>query len=133
MIIDPSSGDAPRKAKVAKDWKEVLLRSGVIKPDDYLRMLGASNTSAKEVKIFGLGDYLADRYDRISTGFYEENKGLAVKRASVGAALNLVATAGSAQHWRSFAAHRVVLTLAVVYRAHFLQLQRRIRARLVSQ
>ena len=28
---------------------------------DYLRMLGASNQSAKEVKIFGLGQYLADR------------------------------------------------------------------------
>ena len=28
---------------------------------DYLRMLGASNQSAKEVKIFGLGQHLADR------------------------------------------------------------------------
>ena len=28
---------------------------------DYLRMLGASSQSAKEVKIFGLGQYLADR------------------------------------------------------------------------
>jgi ATP-binding cassette, subfamily B, bacterial len=61
---------------------------------DYLRLLGASNMSAKEVKIFGLGDHLAERYDRISTRFYEENKGLAVKRASVGALLNVVATAG---------------------------------------
>jgi ATP-binding cassette subfamily B protein len=61
---------------------------------DYLRMLGASNMSAKEVKIFGLGDYLADRYDHLSDRFYKENKGLSVKRASVGAALNIVATAG---------------------------------------
>ena len=28
---------------------------------DYLRLLGASAQSAKEVKIFGLGDYLAER------------------------------------------------------------------------
>ncbi len=33
---------------------------------DYLRLLGASAQSAKEVKIFGLGDYLADRYHRLS-------------------------------------------------------------------
>ena len=37
---------------------------------DYLRLLGACNQSAKEVKIFGLGDYLAERYQRISDRFY---------------------------------------------------------------
>jgi ATP-binding cassette subfamily B protein len=61
---------------------------------DYLRLLGASNMSAKEVKIFGLGDYLAGRFERLSEGFYDENKSLAVKRAGVGALLNVVATAG---------------------------------------
>ena len=33
---------------------------------DYLRYLGASSQSAKEVKIFGLGRYLADRSGRSS-------------------------------------------------------------------
>jgi ATP-binding cassette subfamily B protein len=61
---------------------------------DYLRLLGASNMSAKEVKIFGLGDYLADRYQRISDRFYLENKHLAVRRAGTGAALNLISTGG---------------------------------------
>lgn len=61
---------------------------------DYLRLLGASNTSAKEVKIFGLGDYLARRYEEISARFYIENKALATKRAAVGALLNVVSTAG---------------------------------------
>jgi ATP-binding cassette, subfamily B, bacterial len=61
---------------------------------DYLRLLGASNQSAKEVKIFGLGDYLAERYRRISDRFYDENKTLAFRRAGVGALLNLLGTGG---------------------------------------
>jgi ATP-binding cassette subfamily B protein len=61
---------------------------------DYLRMLGASNQSAKEVKIFGLGQHLADRSRRLFDRFYEENKGLAIKRAVTGSLLNLLPTAG---------------------------------------
>ncbi|HTB20003.1 MAG TPA: ABC transporter ATP-binding protein [Bryobacteraceae bacterium] len=61
---------------------------------DYLRMLGASNQSAKEVKIFGLGQHLADRSRTLFDRFYEENKALAVKRAVTGSLLNLLPTAG---------------------------------------
>ena len=61
---------------------------------DYLRMLGASNQSAKEVKIFGLGTHLAERYHEVSDRIYEDNKKVAVKRASVGFLLNLVSTGG---------------------------------------
>ncbi len=61
---------------------------------DYLRLLGASVQSAKEVKIFGLGDYLADRYHQLSDEIYVENKSLAIRRATVGSALNLISTGG---------------------------------------
>jgi len=61
---------------------------------DYLRMLGASNQSAKEVKIFGLGQHLADRSRTLFDKFYEENKALAIKRAVTGSLLNLLPTAG---------------------------------------
>jgi ATP-binding cassette subfamily B protein len=61
---------------------------------DYLRLLGASNQSAKEVKIFGLGDFLAERYRELSDRFYRENRSLATRRALVGSLLNLVATGG---------------------------------------
>ncbi len=61
---------------------------------DYLRMLGASNQSAKEVKIFGLGQYLADRSRTLFDRFYRENKALAIKRAASGSLLNLLPTAG---------------------------------------
>jgi ATP-binding cassette subfamily B protein len=61
---------------------------------DYLRLLGASAQSAKEVKIFGLGKYLAERYHRLSEEIYDENKRLAIRRAIAGSALNLISTGG---------------------------------------
>ena len=51
---------------------------------DYVRMLGASVQSAKEVKIFGLGDYLVERYQKLADRFYQENRRLALRRAGVG-------------------------------------------------
>jgi ATP-binding cassette subfamily B protein len=71
---------------------------------DYIRLLGASNQSAKEVKIFGLGDHLAERYREVSERIYEDNKKVAVKRASVGFLLNLISTGGY------YGAYAVVLT-----------------------
>ena len=59
---------------------------------DYLRYLGASNESAKEVKIFGLGKYLIDRSRALFERFYAENKHLAIHRALHGTLLNLVPT-----------------------------------------
>jgi ATP-binding cassette subfamily B protein len=61
---------------------------------DYIRLLGASSQSAKEVKIFGLGPHLAERYHEVSERIYEENKKVAIKRAGVGFLLNLVSTGG---------------------------------------
>jgi ATP-binding cassette subfamily B protein len=61
---------------------------------DYLRMLGASNASAKEVKIFGLGDHLTERARLLFDRFYSDNRRLAVKRAFTGTLLNLLPTAG---------------------------------------
>ncbi|HEX4168083.1 MAG TPA: ABC transporter ATP-binding protein [Bryobacteraceae bacterium] len=59
---------------------------------DYLRYLGASNESAKEIKIFGLGEYLVDRSRALFERFYAENKHLAIHRAWHGTLLNLVPT-----------------------------------------
>ena len=61
---------------------------------DYLRYLGASNSSAKEVKIFNLATYLTDRARGLFELFYRENKSLAIKRAGFGTLLNLLPTAG---------------------------------------
>ncbi|MBV9501388.1 MAG: ABC transporter ATP-binding protein [Acidobacteriaceae bacterium] len=59
---------------------------------DYLRYLGASNESAKEVKIFGLGGYLVDRSRTLFERFYAENRHLAIHRAWHGTLLNLIPT-----------------------------------------
>src|SRR3954447_2548838 len=61
---------------------------------DYLRLLGASAQSAKEVKIFGLGGFLTERYRSVAGAIEAENRGLAIRRAIAGSALNLVATGG---------------------------------------
>jgi ATP-binding cassette subfamily B protein len=61
---------------------------------DYLRLLGASAQSAKEVKIFGLGPYLTQQYDQVSADIYNENSQLAIRRATLGSLLNLVSTGG---------------------------------------
>lgn len=60
---------------------------------DYLRYLGASNESAKEVKIFGLGQYLTERSRVLFEKFFAENKLLATRRAIRGTVTNLVPTA----------------------------------------
>jgi ATP-binding cassette subfamily B protein len=61
---------------------------------DYLRLLGASSQSAKEVKIFGLGSYLSKHYDEVSTEIFKENKAIAMRRALLGSVLNVVSTGG---------------------------------------
>jgi len=60
---------------------------------DYIRYLGASNQSAKEVKIFGLGRYLTDRVSTLFNRFYAENRHLSIRRALQGTVLNLISTA----------------------------------------
>ena len=61
---------------------------------DYLRYLGASDESAKEVKLFGLSDFLVGRYSSLSDEFYRENKSLAVRRNLVSTLLVSIGTLG---------------------------------------
>ncbi len=60
---------------------------------DYLRLLGASHTTAKEVKLFGLSGYLIGRVEELFHRFYGENRSLAVRRASVNFLWGLLPTA----------------------------------------
>jgi ATP-binding cassette, subfamily B, bacterial len=61
---------------------------------DYLRYMGASAESAKEVKLFGLSGFLVGRYAKLSEKFYEENKKLAVRRNVVSTLLVTLGTLG---------------------------------------
>ncbi len=61
---------------------------------DYLRTLGASKESAKELKLFALSDYLCGEYGRLSNQIYDQNVRLARRRLWAGGLLSLVTTAG---------------------------------------
>lgn len=59
---------------------------------DYLRYIGASDETAKEVKIFSLADFLAERFKELSDKYYFANRRIAIKRALWGSALSSVGT-----------------------------------------
>lgn len=61
---------------------------------DYIRYIGASDETAKEVKLFNLSGFLADRFRQLSQKFYTANKALAMKRSLWGTAFSLLGTAG---------------------------------------
>jgi len=75
---------------------------------DYLRYIAASDISAKELKLFGLSDFLVGRYDRLSREFYEANKALAVRRSLVSSLLAAVGTLGY------YGAYAVIIYLTVI-------------------
>jgi len=60
---------------------------------DYLRYAGASDVTAKEVKLFGLSDYLAGRFKNLSDLYYSQSKSLAKQRAAWGSVFNVIGTA----------------------------------------
>src|SRR5712664_3108055 len=62
---------------------------------EYLRVLGGSKESAKELKLFGLAPFLVGRYSKLSNALQSQNLGLAKRRLIVGALLSLLGTFGS--------------------------------------
>lgn len=61
---------------------------------DYIRLVGASDQTAKEVQIFGLAPWLVDRYRTLSHRFYEENRRLSIRKALVASGLSIIGTMG---------------------------------------
>jgi ATP-binding cassette subfamily B protein len=59
---------------------------------DYLRYIGASDQTAKEVKIFNLADFIAARFQKLSHDYYLVNRTLATKRAFWGSLLSALGT-----------------------------------------
>jgi ATP-binding cassette, subfamily B, bacterial len=60
---------------------------------DYLRVLGASKESAKELKLFGLSEFISGEYAGLANQIYDQNVALARRRLVAGAALSLLSTA----------------------------------------
>jgi ATP-binding cassette subfamily B protein len=61
---------------------------------DYLRFAGASEETAKEVKIFGLSDFFGSRYQKLAGEYYHANKNLSVRRAAWGGLLSILGSIG---------------------------------------
>lgn len=61
---------------------------------DYLRQLGASVETAKEVKIYNLHRFLVERYRRLSVALFQANRALARRRAFWGTLLAALGTLG---------------------------------------
>jgi ATP-binding cassette, subfamily B, bacterial len=61
---------------------------------EYLRVLGGSKESAKELKLFGIGPYLVERFTHLAMRLHGETARLARKRLFVGSLLTLLGTLG---------------------------------------
>ncbi|MBD0351838.1 MAG: ABC transporter ATP-binding protein [Flavisolibacter sp.] len=61
---------------------------------EYIRSVGASNETAKEVRLFNLSPFFIDRFRSIADKLYTDNKSLGVKRAIWGTFLGLLGTVG---------------------------------------
>lgn len=74
----------------AKNFRQTPVRREL----DYLRVLGGSREAAKELKLFGLKDFLIGRFTRLSDRIYRENVDLARRRLIAGSFLSVIGTAG---------------------------------------
>lgn len=61
---------------------------------DYMRYIGASDETAKEVKMFNLSEFLIDRFRALAGAFYHDNKALAIKQSAWGTVFAVLGSAG---------------------------------------
>ena len=66
---------------------------------DYLRYLGASDDTAKELKMFGLSKFITDRFQVLSDTFYKDNRKISIQRSLWG---TLFAVMGSAGYYGAY-------------------------------
>jgi ATP-binding cassette, subfamily B, bacterial len=74
----------------AKNFRQTPIRRQL----DYLRILGGSKEAAKELKLFGLREFLRERFARLSDEIYKENVALSRRKLIAGSMLSVVGTMG---------------------------------------
>jgi len=57
---------------------------------DYMRVIGASDVTAKEVKLFGLADFISRTFSTTANKYYQSIKKLTIKRSVWGATFNII-------------------------------------------
>ena len=99
----------------AKNFRQTPMKRQL----DYLRILAGSKEAAKELKLFGLRDFLRERFTRISDNIYEENIGLSRRKLIAGALLSTIGTMGYYSAyvfviWRTIAGSLSIGTLTML-------------------
>jgi ATP-binding cassette subfamily B protein len=74
----------------AKNFRQTPMRRQL----DYLRILGGSKEAAKELKLFGLKNFLLERFTRLSDEIYDENVALSRRKLIAGSLLSMIGTMG---------------------------------------
>jgi ATP-binding cassette, subfamily B, bacterial len=74
----------------AKNFRQTPVRRQL----DYLRVLGGSKEAAKELKLFGLKDFLTARFTKLSDQIYREDVSLARRKLIAGSLLSVIGTMG---------------------------------------
>ena len=74
----------------AKNFRQTPVR----REQEYLRITAGSKEAAKELKLFGLSDFLTDRFSRLSDQIYTENVQLARQKLIGGTLLSIIGTLG---------------------------------------
>lgn len=74
----------------AKNFRQTPVRRQL----DYLRLLGGSKEGAKELKLFGLREFLTGRFKTLSDQVYDEDIALARRKFGAGSLLSMIGTAG---------------------------------------
>jgi ATP-binding cassette subfamily B protein len=74
----------------AKNFRQTPVRRKL----DYLRLLGGSKEAAKELKLFGLKDFLTGRFARLWDGIYQENIDLFRRKLVASVFLSALGTLG---------------------------------------
>src|SRR6202047_4556175 len=74
----------------AKNFRQTPMRRQL----DYLRILGGSKEAAKELKLFGLKNFLLEPFTRLADEIYDENVALSRRKLIVGSLLSMIGTMG---------------------------------------
>ncbi len=74
----------------AKNFRQTPLKRQL----DYLRVLGGSKEASKELKLFGLRDFLSERFTSLCDEIYKENIALSRRKLIAGSFLSVIGTMG---------------------------------------
>ena len=74
----------------AKNFRQTPIRRQL----DYLRIVGGSKEAAKELRLFGLSNFLTERFAKLYDSIYRENVALSRRKLYAGAFLSVLGTLG---------------------------------------